>query len=205
MFPGGFESPKYLEQERNYKLRTRESLAALTPEAFVSLEEPELVTIVQRSFSATDNLLHRFEHTAIHGCLQLAGPERTRALKALGALLWEDASTLEDRFSEWAAALDSLPKAGPKSPSSWPVATALPFLTRPEIHCILKPTNARAFTRRYGFELGYDAQPNFITYGRWLCFVEAMEARLTPLGARDRLDVQSFLWRIDPAKGAHLI
>lgn len=201
MFPGGFESDLYLEQERRYKLAAHERIrVALAPAAFTDLPEDELAALVRSSFGKTDNLVFSVQHAALHGAMKAPGPARSRCLKAIGALLWDADVPMEARFSAWADALEALPRQGKQSHFNWPVATALPYLARPDLHCILKPTNARAMSARYGFELGYIPQPNPVTYQRWLCFVEALESALRERGARDRLDVQSFLWRVDPGR-----
>jgi hypothetical protein len=198
-FPEGFASLRYLEEERSYKLSSGDAIRGALPREVFTLPEEELVAAVKRGFSATENLVHRTEHAAMHDALGLPGEARTRCLRALGELLWDDEAPVGHRFERWVDALEALPHRGKRSPLSWPVATALPFLARPDQHCILKPERSRSATRRYGFDPGYVPQPNAVTYQRWLCFVEALSEPLMQRGARDRLDVQSFLWRVDPS------
>lgn len=197
MFPEQFAGSRFVEEERNYKLeagtRIRE---AFNQDVVATLSEDELTARLIRAAGATDNLLFSTEHAAFQGGLRAPGPHRARVLQALADLLWGESSA-QERFSEWVDAVESLPLTGKTSPFKWPVVTALPFLARPEEHCILKPMNAQATAKRYRVHLRYRVGPNYETYARWLDLVDAIGARLQERGARDRLDVQSFLWRVE--------
>lgn len=196
LFPNHFDDPQFLDQERTYKREANQRiLDLLSREALSSLSEEDLIARILRATSETDNLLFSTEHAAFHGALN-EGPHRERLVAALRDLLW-GAGPDSERFTAWTDAVEALPATGRTSAFKWPVVTALPYLAQPERHCILKPRNAQATAKRYRIGLHYSSQSNSETYRRWLEIVEAIGARLQDRGARDRLDLQSFLWRVD--------
>jgi len=44
------------------------------------------------------------------------------------------------------------------------------------------------------FNLNYRSQPNWLTYSRLIAMSRAFHEKLEPLGVRDMIDVQSFIW-----------
>lgn len=91
------------------------------------------------------------------------------------------------------AALDALPQ--PKGRvATWPIATLLPFFAQPERHMFLKPEITQQAEERLGFHLNYQPTPNWRTYAKLLELSNVLLEQLKPLGARDNIDVQSFLW-----------
>ncbi len=80
--------------------------------------------------------------------------------------------------------------------ANWTVATYLPFLWRPEAHMYLKPEATKDFATRVGHPLAtiYGAQLDFDVYASLLDLVQQTENRLSDLGPRDRIDIQSFIW-----------
>jgi hypothetical protein len=90
--------------------------------------------------------------------------------------------------------VNSLPQTGDARVLAWPVVTLLPFLADPGRFIILKPTMTRAAAERLFFDIGYDSTPNWSTYERTLAFAASLRELLKPHGARDFIDVQSFIW-----------
>jgi hypothetical protein len=60
----------------------------------------------------------------------------------------------------------------------------------------LKPTPTLQAAERLAFDLRYEATPNWVTYERLLVMSDLLIKRLKPLGAKDWIDVQSFMWVI---------
>ena len=58
----------------------------------------------------------------------------------------------------------------------------------------LKPTNTEVIAARIGASLKYDTTPNWETYEAFLRMSKTLLDRLTPLGAKDMIDVQQFMW-----------
>ena len=76
----------------------------------------------------------------------------------------------------------------------WPIVTLLPFLADPARFIALKPTNTELMAARMGANLKYDTTPNWETYDAALHMARALLGRLQPLGAKDLIDVQQFMW-----------
>lgn len=92
-----------------------------------------------------------------------------------------------------ATALEALPQ--PKGRvATWPIATLLLFFAQPDRHMFLKPGIAQQAEERLGFHLNYQPTPNWRTYAQLLSLSEVLFEQLKPLGARDYIDVQSFMW-----------
>ena len=58
----------------------------------------------------------------------------------------------------------------------------------------LKPDVTKQAAAIMGVDLRYDPQVNWTTYERLLRVADHLAAVLKPLGARDAIDVQSFIW-----------
>ncbi len=96
--------------------------------------------------------------------------------------------------------VDRLPqKEGGTRVTNWPVLTQFPFIACPEHHMQLKPKAIQDCAARLNFDLRYTARLNWKTYERLLLMARILFDRLKPLGARDFIDVQSFIWVIAEA------
>ncbi|GAO03707.1 hypothetical protein [Anaeromyxobacter sp. PSR-1] len=76
---------------------------------------------------------------------------------------------------------------------AWPLATAFPFVASPAKQVFLSPKVASAAADRLGFDLRLDAAPAWSAYAALRTFSDGLLERLRPLGARDLVDVESFL------------
>ena len=90
-------------------------------------------------------------------------------------------------------AVSQLPADGGKV-HTWPIVTLLPFLAEPQRFIPLKPTNTDVIAARMGSNLKYDTTPNWETYDLFLRMSNTLMQRLAPLGAKDMIDVQGFMW-----------
>ncbi len=96
------------------------------------------------------------------------------------------------RFEALAAAVAAMaPDAPPES--RWPIVTLLPFVARPDLHLLLRPKFACEVAQRLGLDLAYEPRPSWTTYSALLGSAALMLERLRPLGARDHVDVESFM------------
>jgi hypothetical protein len=75
----------------------------------------------------------------------------------------------------------------------WANATLFPFLARPGCHMLVKPNLAKNFASHMGHHLAWEHQPNWTTYCSVLDMAAGYLVLLKPLGARDYLDVFSFM------------
>ena len=200
-FPGRFDDPEYLERERNYKLKAHQHFIELLSrnELLDLIRRGEWRDIAQRAKrveGTSYNLLHSSEKIAFRDALFVAGTHQERFARMLYDLIW-GGGELATHFTAYADAVEALPKQGKARVFTWPVVTVLPFLAQPDRHCLVKPSITKAAVERYGIEIGYRPEPNAETYTRWLGFANALLERLRAHGARDLIDVQSFLWVIE--------
>ena len=95
------------------------------------------------------------------------------------------------RFAALAKAVAALGPAAKES--GWPLVTLLPFVAQPDRHLVLRPKLTCEAANRLGLELHYDPSPNAETYASLLASAELLLESLQPLGARDYVDVESFM------------
>lgn len=93
-------------------------------------------------------------------------------------------------------AVCELPWSGPKLSPTWPVSTILPFLADPSRFVLLRPEVTKQAADRYPFDLMYDPEANSRTYKRLMILSDILLGVLKPLGARDYMDVQAFIWTV---------
>jgi hypothetical protein len=116
--------------------------------------------------------------------------------------LLDAAEITEPVFSPYADAVCRLPiKAGGKRVATWPVATIIPFLAKPDRHMFLKPSVTHPAAETLGFDLRYEPTPNWRTYEALLRMSGIYLTLLKPKGARDFIDVQSFFWVVGGGYG----
>jgi len=94
------------------------------------------------------------------------------------------------RFDRLFAASAAL---APSSEAAWVVATLLPFIAEPERQVFLRPGTACDAARRLGCDLRWDDTPNWATYSAFRTFSSSLLEELRPIGARDHVDVETFL------------
>lgn len=195
-FPAGFADPKYRSEERDYKLAGHDAFQNLLglEQARDLLSRGEIKALAAKALSvlSTVNLLAApFESGAFHDAMQDENAAKGY-FKALVALL--EAPRLNAQlFTEYAAAVCCLPARRGRV-ATWPVATVLPYLARPDVHMFLKPEVTKHAAESLGFDLKYEPKPNWKTYDRLLRMGTTYLDLLQPLGAVDFVDVQSFIF-----------
>lgn len=138
------------------------------------------------------NLLAPAELIAVNDALRRDG----QAARAFGEALLKLVDDGGERaFSGLVEATGSLPAdPGRARVLTWPIVTILPFLAQPDRHMFLKPMQTQRIAEAFTFDLSYSARPRWVTYDRLLTLSNRLLERLRPLGARDLIDVQSFMW-----------
>jgi hypothetical protein len=137
------------------------------------------------------NLLSPYESAAFHDALQNDDAVSAFFTSLLNVL---DANPLSPRiFDEYVEAVTSLP-ADRGRVATWPVATVFPYLAAPDRCMFLKPEVTKEAANSMTFDLQYNAIPNWITYQALLRMGTVYLELLRRLGARDYLDVQSFIY-----------
>lgn len=193
-FPKGFEDPAYAEQ-RAPRWAAHEQFEATLggglAEELLAANEVEEITQQAVALIGPTKLLSKFELIALRDGLG----EAPLAKRFFGALLeFVKAPADEPGFTRLATAIGNLPATTPKARvASWPVLTILPFLARPDLFMFLKPEPTVAAALRLRFDLHYDPSLNWVTYHQLMTLSNLLLEKLHPHGARDHIDVQSFL------------
>jgi hypothetical protein len=193
-YPARFDDEKFTDND----LRNKRSAAEVVKANFGEGRGARLVDQSQHAqiastldgiFRAT-NILSPFEIKAVHKAFAKADESSS---KMLGYTLAFMANPAMQSFKQMADAVSQLPADGGKV-FTWPIVTLLPFLADPARFIALKPTNTELMAARMGANLKYDTTPNWETYDAALHMARALFDRLQPLGAKDLIDVQQFMW-----------
>ena len=210
IFPRGFLDPDYLGSgktgkdefgERNYKVAAHQRYVdqlgeGQAEELLGSGEVEELIERACRVVSKDINLLSPFEMMAFHDGLSGDRDAAERFFRACFAFIGAGSPNRE-RFQSLADAVTSLPvEEGKARVATWPVLTILPFLARPDCFMFLKPEPTKECAERLRFHLQYSPDLRWLTYSKLMAMSHELLERLQPLGARDFIDVQSFIWVI---------
>jgi hypothetical protein len=208
-FPLGFEDPRYLGGksvgvvgERNYKLRGHERYleafgdgrgeALLAAGKFDELRDQAHAVATKGKM----NLLSPYEAMAFRDGLAASD---TVAAEFFGALFsFVTNGPNQQGFNALANAVNDIPvKKGGSRAATWPIQTLLPFLADPARFMFLKPEPTKACADRLRFDLHYDSALRWATYEQLLKMGTHLLKELRPLGARDFIDAQSFMWVIE--------
>lgn len=182
-FPGGFENPRYIEKERNYKLKARKALLAAAP-LTVAAAADQSVSSACRKGVAT-NLLSPFEAARLNELLN--SPDGPGYLRSAAAFTNQP---LQKHVDAMVRAIS------PHGAATWPLLTYLPYLWNPDAHMFLKPDATVDFATRVGHEFAraYDSDRRLSVYEALLDLARWTEERIVDLRPVDRIDVQSFIW-----------
>ena len=193
-YPAKFEDEKFVDNDLRNKRSAAEVFqvnfgdgkgAAMVDQG----KHAEIAGTFDGIFRAT-NILSPFEIKAVHKAFVKADESSS---KVLGCTLAFLATPTMQSFKQMAEAVSQLPADGGKV-FTWPIVTLLPFLGDPRRFIALKPTNTELMAARMGTNLKYDTTPNWETYDAALHMANALLGKLQPLGAKDMIDVQQFMW-----------
>jgi hypothetical protein len=192
-----FEDHSYLELERNYKWKAHEDVRSRLlkgpgRQLAESDSKNQLPKLLRDLIHAT-NLLAVQEMIRLNNAFKEPGAAQSYARGVLGFV--DEAS--KETFDGLVDAVSGLPAESGSSVLTWPIVTLLPFLAEPKRHMFLKPRVTKRVADVFMYDLLYDSTPTWATYQRLLRLSEMLLNRLQPLGARDFIDVQSFMWIIE--------
>jgi hypothetical protein len=193
-YPAKFDDEKFVDSDLRNKRSAAEVFHVNFGEGRGSAlvdqgQHPQIASTLDGIFRAT-NILSPFEIKAVHKAFAKGDEAST---KLLGATLAFTSNPTMQTFKQMAEAVSQLPADGGKV-FTWPIATLLPFLGEPKRFIALKPTNTELIAARVGTNIKYDTTPNWETYDAVLRMSQALFERLQPLGAKDLIDVQQFMW-----------
>lgn len=194
-FPQGFKDPSLIEQELTYK---RKAVAAFRTR-FGDGRGRDLLR--KKKYDEVslgiDKLFHATNIPAVQEILAVRDGVKNRDAAArflLGVLDFVDTPGAA-AFEGLVSAVDGLPAdLGRAAVLTWPIVTLLPFFADPKRFIVLKPSMTKTAAERLFFDLAYDSRPNWSTFERTLAFATSLRELLKPHGAKDFIDVQSFIW-----------
>ena len=193
-YPAKFDDEKFVDSDLRNKRSAAEVFLANFGEGRGSTmvdqgQHAQVAGTLDGIFRAT-NILSPFEIKAVHKAFAKADEAST---KVLGCTLAFVANPAMQTFKAMAEAVSQLPADGGKV-HTWPIVTLLPFLADPKRFIALKPTNTELMATRMTANIKYDTTPNWETYDATLRMANTLLERLAPLGAKDMIDVQQFMW-----------
>ena len=196
-FPRGFKDAKYVDWERNYKLRAHEDWQrVLNQRAFRKLlkdgRHEEVAAMAVRIESQT-NLLFSFEKMALRDAVRSRDGARVFA-EGLFEMV-HGRGSMAARFDRWCQAVGSLPRKQTRV-LTHPAVTVFPFIADPTNHIFLKPNVTKDAAQRYNFDFRYETTPSWNVYSQLLDFAGLIASDLKAKGPRDMIDIQSFVWVI---------
>lgn len=198
-FPGGFEDKKYREDVKKGERAYKDAAIAYFKENFLAeekmkkaLEGRDLATLREHTGKIIGNKINLLYVTENASLLDGFKNEAAMAdfFSALLKVL-DDPQIQPESMTPFFETVHNFPLEGF---SKWTIATLYPFLAQPQRHMFLKPEPTKFFARRIGWELNYEVFPNWKTYSSLLEMTRKYLEELKPLGARDHVDFQSFLW-----------
>jgi hypothetical protein len=152
-------------------------------------ESEEIGNLLDALYRAT-NIPSRLEIAAAHEGLK-APEAASRLLDSLQGLLDTPGP---GAFGRLVNAVGALPTRHDSKVLTWPNVTLLPFLADPARFIVTKPEITKLAAGRMGLDLVYSTAVKWDTYDRVLDMSRRLLERLTPLGAKDFIDVQTFIW-----------
>jgi hypothetical protein len=201
VFPEGFSDAKYLgngKAGRERSVRWRRAHDAFVEtlgngEGERLLAAGDVATLVERVGEIERHV--RLLLTPVEKPMLAEGLADSDAARGFFEALFELLAASEPdevRFEALAAAVAKLPPGGVRE-TGWYLTTVLPFVAQPERHMVLRPKLACEAALRLRLELGYRSAPNWSTYAALLAASSQLLEKLRPMGARDHVDVESFM------------
>ena len=210
LFPDGFYDRDYVTRdpktgERHYKIVAMNLAQSLLSEpAWAELGSAGNYAEICRRLAQIEsktNLLHTFKKIKWHAALK-----NERMQEALATAMYNDLFGTGSRMSRFDALAKVLVEAD--GCAKWPIATYYGFLMQPDPHLeprmFVKPEVTQFAAEACGWDLQYESALNWQTLSRAEAFANYLFNELCQRGLkpRDMIDVQSFIWCIDPTSYA---
>jgi hypothetical protein len=200
LFIGGFYGKRHLEEERNYKDElTRVAKQLLAKDVLLPLMESgnyqQVCDHAKKLVSHSKNIQpSHFEKMAFNDGLKTLTDAEPFARSFFDFLHGD--GELEPRFNRFAQVLEQM------DADKWPIITVFRFFLFPATDACIKPEHLKNAAEFCHFELNYKPRLNWLTYHSVTKFYQYLFDNLADstaeLKPRDMIDVQSFIWIIDP-------
>lgn len=182
--PGGLRGERSVSEEREYKLAASRELNSVLPlEAALHATEADAEAL--RRARVWLNILSPYESMRMKQVLENSeGPAFLRAAAKFAS-------------GDFAIGTQGMENALKKyGRQSWPKATYFGYLWRPNENMFCKPTVTQDFAQRIGhdFQYIYDPAISEQVYASLMDLAEHTLAAIHSLGAKDYIDVQSFIY-----------
>jgi hypothetical protein len=198
IFPEGFNDRAYVSGEGKSKRASRWRAAnEAWIRAFGAGEGEKLVNdgevdeLVKRALDV-EKLIAPLHPPADVGAVKeaLSDEQTTRAYFSALVELLSVPSPARARLDKLFAAARDLPV---EPAQQWLMATLFPFVASPARHVLLRPKVTCEAAERLGCDLRFDASPNWATFSALRTLSTQLLEKLKPQGAKDFVDVESFL------------
>jgi hypothetical protein len=194
-YPTFFQDPDLTEHELVYKRAAHDLWVSAFGEgrAETLLGEQQFPVIAKglNDLYKATNIPSRYEIMAASDGLK----DHAAAARLLRANLAFLARPCPKTFPGLVEAVGSLPAPpGGTRVLTWPNITIVPFLAEPGRFMVVKPEITQLIASRMGVDIFYSSAPTWHSYEAILAMSERLLDRLRELGARDYIDVQSFMW-----------
>ncbi len=192
-----FNEADYIRDERNYKLVAGQLMRDLLAKDILGqlIEEKKFEEGAARIRKAAhkskenpdNNLLNQWD------MMHITVVPQDELVTRLYRLLYAEGS-FALRLAAWIELM------GQQKPNCWPTATYFLMLQDPARYIFVKPEPFSEFLNSVGSDLPWHTQPTPEYYAQLLQLGQALLPKLAPLGAKDMVDVQSFIWIVSSAQ-----
>jgi 5-methylcytosine-specific restriction protein B len=188
-----FGSRKYWDEERQYKLDAcQRAQPLLAEERLRALIEQGAFEEAKADIKRVTQVRYLLVHYDTRPIREAPAESLVRSLYNL----LYGSGELASRFDAWVEVLAQVDKR------CWPAATYFLMLSEPESHLMIKPTPVHVLLRELKSDIAWEAHPSASLYFRLQGLAYSLLAELATLGARDMIDIYSFMWRVQYVSGA---
>ena len=190
LFKDGFAGEQFNHFERAYKVAARDRLLATVPIEKGAVAKKADCDLIAKVYAKT-NMLSQFEQARVRDVLKSdQGPQFVKGAASLA-------------MGQVGEGLTAMSQAMKKfGQVSWPAATYLPFLWRPDTQMFLKPQVTKDFAERVGHSFAREYSATFAAsvYESLQDLTRETEGKIRTLNPKDRIDIQSFIWIVGAYK-----
>ena len=194
LFPEGLHGSDHDSWERDYKLQGQKLIIELLnkPDFSRLIDKQEYSEACNRAMKVSNklNLIFPNEKMALQDGLKIEANQQLFA-ESLYDLLYGEGET-KQRFLNFADCLKTLGAA------KWPIVSYFQFVRFPSEYMFIKPMVTQNVAATLSFEINYNSDLNWLTYDSVQKLAKYLKARLVEMKPRDMIDVQTFMWCIDP-------